>query len=119
VARIAPSVEVRSEYLVNFLKSSCASQYWQLLRQGSTFSEVSIESVRELALPVPDVDEQDAINAFLRSVGDRYSKLSKEAAETIILLQERRAALISAAVTGKIDVRDLASDDQSSATEAA
>ncbi len=54
----------------------------------------------------PD-DEQVAILAFLKEDSERIDALSNEAARGIALLKERRSALISAAVTGKIDVRHL------------
>jgi len=41
----------------------------------------------------------------LASVGEQFDTLTAEAERAIELLQERRTALISAAVTGKIDVR--------------
>ncbi len=61
--------------------------------------------------PVPvaitkDQDEQEQVCDYLDSICAKYDELSAEANETITLLQERRTALISAAVTGKIDVRD-------------
>ena len=56
---------------------------------------------------VPPVDEQDAIVAFLDHETAKLDALTAEAQRAIDLLQERRTALISAAVTGKIDVRGL------------
>jgi type I restriction enzyme S subunit len=47
------------------------------------------------------------IALFLKSVLNEYAMLLAQAQSAITLLQERRAALISAAVTGKIDVRGL------------
>jgi type I restriction enzyme S subunit len=49
-----------------------------------------------MRLPIPPLDEQTAIIAFL----------NQETTRAIALLKERRSALISAAVTGKIDVRE-------------
>jgi type I restriction enzyme S subunit len=56
--------------------------------------------------PVPPIEEQILIN---KKISDRmkvFQNLENNAARGIALLQERRTALISAAVTGKIDVRD-------------
>jgi type I restriction enzyme S subunit len=61
---------------------------------------------RQVALP--PLQEQMAIVAFLQSRSTELDLLSSHAEAAITLLQERRAALISAAVTGKIDVRNLA-----------
>jgi type I restriction enzyme S subunit len=54
---------------------------------------------------VPPVGEQEAIVAFLATELAKFDTLTAEAQRAIDLLQERRTALISAAVTGQIDVR--------------
>ncbi|MDP2828915.1 MAG: restriction endonuclease subunit S [Sulfuricellaceae bacterium] len=58
---------------------------------------------------VPPLAEQTTIATFLDSETAKFDTLTTEANRAIALLQERRSALISAAVTGKIDVRGLAS----------
>ena len=58
-------------------------------------------------LPIPPVIEQQAIAKELSSVAERIDALTHKAREVVETLSERRAALISAAVTGKIDVRGL------------
>lgn len=55
---------------------------------------------------MPSSDEQDEIANFVEKALSRFNLLSYKADKQIELLQERRTALISAAVTGKIDVRD-------------
>jgi type I restriction enzyme S subunit len=60
-----------------------------------------------MELPVPPLTEQTAIATFLDHETARIDSLISDAQEAITLLQERRTALISAAVTGKIDVRGL------------
>jgi type I restriction enzyme S subunit len=54
---------------------------------------------------VPSLSEQSAIVAFLDQQTTKLDTLVAEAQTAISLLHERRMALISAAVTGKIDVR--------------
>lgn len=61
-----------------------------------------------MELPVPPLKEQSAIVAFLAEQTARLDTLITTAETAISLLLERRAALISAAVTGKIDVREQA-----------
>lgn len=60
-----------------------------------------------LKLPIPSVVAQQDIIASLDRECGQLSNLVKEAKSAVSLLQERRSALISAAVTGKIDVRGL------------
>jgi type I restriction enzyme S subunit len=61
----------------------------------------------ELPVILPPVDEQQAILSFIADQTSRFDTLTAEAQRAIDLLQERRTALISAAVTGQIDVRGL------------
>ena len=56
-------------------------------------------------LPVPPKNEQEAIAAFLNTETRRIDGLALMVREGIARLKEFRTALISAAVTGKIDVR--------------
>jgi type I restriction enzyme S subunit len=53
----------------------------------------------------PPIEEQITIAEYLDKKLLEFDRLAERAEETITLLQERRTALISAAVTGKIDVR--------------
>ena len=61
--------------------------------------------IHVLPVVVPPKDEQATIVAFLESELAKLDTLTTEAQLAIDLLQERRTALISAAVTGQIDVR--------------
>ena len=61
--------------------------------------------ISELYCAVPPINEQAEIVSFLDEETARIDALMKEGESAIKLLQERRSALISAAVTGKIDVR--------------
>ncbi len=73
----------------------------------ATIQNVSAEKYANLYLPVPPLAEQVAIAAFLDRETARFDTLTAEAQRAIDLLQERRTALISAAVTGQIDVRNI------------
>jgi type I restriction enzyme S subunit len=73
---------------------------------GGTKVQLSLEDVRELWLVQPNPSEQIDIADFIDGELIKFSKLMKKADDQILLLQERRTALISAAVTGKIDVRN-------------
>ena len=115
VARIDCGRNVDPAYLVSYLRSDSVAEYWALAKQGSTFNEVSIETVRDLVVPVPPIGEQHKIAAAVDVRDWGFAALVEEATHAITLLKERRAALISAAVTGKIDVRDLADTQRDAA----
>jgi restriction endonuclease S subunit len=72
----------------------------------ATIQNVSAEKYANLYLAVPSIAEQTAIIEFLETELAKFDTLTAEAQRAIDLLQERRTALISAAVTGQIDVRE-------------
>lgn len=69
---------------------------------------LSLGSMNELPILVPPATEQTQIVRTLALKLEQYDTLTAQARTSITLLQERRTALISAAVTGQIDVRGLA-----------
>jgi type I restriction enzyme S subunit len=96
---------VESKFLA-YVLSICSAQL-NVRGRGSTFLELSADELGAFPLPFPSKTEQTAIAAFLDRETAKIDALVAEAQAAITLLQERRAALISAAVTGKIDVRGL------------
>jgi len=66
------------------------------------------EEFKEIKIALPPKREQLEIAEFVRGVSARIDSLQLQAEHNIVLLQERRSALISAAVTGQIDVRGIA-----------
>ena len=78
----------------------------QAAGKGSTFMELSAADLAQHRLPLPPPNEQQAIASFLDAQSSRIDTLRAKAELSIERLQEYRSALISAAVTGKIDVRD-------------
>ena len=72
----------------------------------STIAHLTGEQLRKYRFPRPPYSEQVEIAAFLDDKLERLKALAGTADKAVNLLQERRSALISAAVTGKIDVRN-------------
>ena len=70
--------------------------------------KINRESMKEVRFAIPPITEQQSICNFIASKTKELDGLGTEAQRGIELLQERRTALISAAVTGKIDVREFA-----------
>jgi type I restriction enzyme S subunit len=82
---------------------------------GATIKTIGMPDVRKLMTPVPPIEEQQRIIDFVDSATAKVDAMTAEAERAIALLKERRAALISAAVTGKIDVRGLVSLEEAEA----
>ncbi len=104
-AKFSPSDAVGVRFAQLVLGSAGATTEFDRISKGSTFKEITLEMLRNFRIPVPPVDEQAAIAAQSDQFISTFNALSAAAVEAKELLKERRAALISAAVTGKIDVR--------------
>ncbi|WP_279205550.1 restriction endonuclease subunit S [Obesumbacterium proteus] len=113
----APLVNQRVGFMV--VKQEDISRYILISTQSSSFlaqfvnnmtitnqPNISSEGIESIYLPVPPVNELSSILKYLDNLEGSYSDLIDKASRQVSLLQERRTALISAAVTGKIDVRD-------------
>lgn len=79
-----------------------------ILANKSTIAHFTAEKLRGLRVPVPSIREQNEIAADLDHATSRIDGLIAESEDLIALSEERRAALITAAVTGQIDVRTTA-----------
>ena len=71
---------------------------------ASGFLRLYSDNFLSLWLPCPPTEEQQEILKYIEQEATRLSELSNATSRTIALLKERRAALIAAAVTGKIDL---------------
>ena len=70
--------------------------------------KINRETLNELRLPIPPQKEQLKIVEYLTTETAKVDNLLEKAEEVINRLTEYRQALITSAVTGKIDVRELA-----------
>ncbi|MCJ1824214.1 restriction endonuclease subunit S [Klebsiella quasipneumoniae subsp. quasipneumoniae] len=98
-------------YLMWALNSS--STYTQAQQDciGSTSPHVNVDTIKNFILAWPPENEREEISKFIHQTLDSVESLTAHLTEKLTLLQERRTALISAAVTGKIDVRDWVAPD--------
>lgn len=74
---------------------------------SASMQNLSVDQFRQIRIALPQIDEQIAIVGYLDRTTSSIDLLRNSARAAALLLQERRQALISAAVTGKIDVRGL------------
>ena len=90
------------EYLYFLLTAARLNDY----ASKSAQPLITGEQVKALHTPIPPESEQVEIGRHIRSELDKFSELIRKNELAISLIKERRTALISAAVTGKIDVRN-------------
>lgn len=94
------------EYAYLLITSDGVISELSLESKGSTMENLNTETLGRVRIPVPTVSEQRSILDYVNDVSGKFGELILQADLAIQLMQERRTALISAAVTGKIDVRD-------------
>jgi type I restriction enzyme, S subunit len=103
-ANWVPSGRVRSEFLLYVLRGM--KQEFRRLVMGSTHQTIYMPAIGAFSTPWPPLEEQDAILPHIRKETGRIDNLVGAVEAAINRLKELRMALISAAVTGKIDVRN-------------
>lgn len=94
-----------ARFIAYVINSDVGRQQVALGSGGAIQQHFNIEEAANLVLAAPDLDEQKEVADHLDRVLAEIDSLATEAQANIDLLRERRAALISAAVTGRIDVR--------------
>ena len=85
--------------------SSIVSNQLSYLSNSTTIEVIYSEIISSIVIAIPPISEQKKILGFLDEQTAKINELISHAHQGIDLLKERRSALISAAVTGKIDVR--------------
>ena len=102
--KISPTTNtITNNFLSSFLKNSY--EYFQKEMSGSAMPALNFSMIENLIITLPPIDEQKQIADHIDKMQSYFDSLTDRAEQAIQLMQERRTALISAAVTGKIDVR--------------
>jgi type I restriction enzyme, S subunit len=97
-----PNLKVAPMFLYRLFEAGTC--YGGLGKWGTQLN-LNTDTIGSIRVALPPPDELNQILAFLDIELDKQDTLTAEAQHAIDLLQERRTALISAAVTGQIDVR--------------
>jgi len=103
LAAIIPGKNLASDYLLYIFQS--VYEYLREFGRGGNQAALNCEILSALKVPLPPLEEQLHICVHLAAHLKKFDNLTTEAQRAIDLLQERRTALISDAVTGQIDVR--------------
>ena len=92
-------------WLCALMNSRLMRHQMEMVQYGAAQKQFNIADAVEFWLFEPPVDEQVRIADYIDRESSNFDQLVDEAIQNMDLLKERRSALISAAVTGKIDVR--------------
>ncbi|MFN0077505.1 MAG: restriction endonuclease subunit S [Prosthecobacter sp.] len=103
---IFKEVKCSKRFLFYYVFSKIVQDVIPLHNTGSTIPTMTQEGIGKLPFPHPPLPEQAAIAAYLDVETAKLDSLVGKVEEAVERLQEYRTALITAAVTGKIDVRN-------------
>lgn len=94
-------------FLTKYLQSNPVRRYFDLELTGTTISNLSLASIRQTPILLPPLSEQIEIIGAIEQQTSKLDALIDTVTLAIERLREYRTALISAAVTGKIDIRNV------------
>jgi type I restriction enzyme S subunit len=105
-----PRVPIATEYIEHLLRTPQAVEQMRRYSRGITDFRLRLywDEFRNITVAIPPFSEASEICNQIASMDGTFSSLTSAAEDAIELLSARRTALISAAVTGQIDVRGLA-----------
>ena len=103
----ASNIKLNPKFISFFMMIKGFRNQISLAAEGasSSMQNIAKDDYLSINITLPDIAEQDVIVSHLENKLGYFQKLEERANKAIELIQERRTALISAAVTGKIDVR--------------
>ena len=107
VNRVRSRGQISTRYLGFILDVLRYRGVIDMICNKSTIAHLTADKLQRIVIPHPPVEEQAAIVAHVLAETTRIDALVDKALQVIDVLKERRQALISAAVTGKIDVRNM------------
>lgn len=105
VACLKCSKKLSSRYMLYLLGSDMFDAHFSPETTGVSVPHISPTQIGNFVIPLPTIEEQQAIVDEIDETNAKLRVLEEKANLLIDTMQERRTALISAAVTGKIDVR--------------
>ena len=99
--------DIEPEWLGWLTQSAYAKFYFfRVSKQSTNLASISSTNVKEVHLLIPPEDERKLIMEYLKKQTSKLNQLVHDVEQSIFLLKEHHTSLISAAVTGKIDVRE-------------
>lgn len=106
IKALIPIVDLVPEFYCYFIDGLQIQllPYWR--KQGATVESLELPFIKDFPMPVPPIEIQKTISHYLDEETAKIDRLISHSNSVMLLLKERRTAIITAAVTGKIDVRD-------------
>ena len=106
---ILKRIKANGVFLHYYLISNMMQDYINLINTATAVPMISQNQIENIPITLPPMDEQQVIASYLDSETSKIDTRIAKRRKQIELLQEYKQTLITAAVTGKIDVRELSS----------
>lgn len=103
-AKVSPGPRVLSDYLWYALRSAPSVQRFEALAKGVTFREITLDMLRRFQIPLPPLVEQEEICRYLADEDERLLACRRLLEQSCERFRDYRQGLITAAVTGQLDV---------------
>lgn len=103
---------IQNELIYYILQSEYIKNYFEDSFSGTTIKNLSLETIRKMPIPISSIEEQKSIIGSLKKQIKKTEEIISKTLHAIELLKEYRISLITAAVTGKIDVRDFTPEEE-------
>jgi type I restriction enzyme, S subunit len=91
--------KLHPKYLLYFLNSSFAQSWFEIYSNGVTRFGLSYNGIKTLPVPIPSLEEQNCITLFLNEKVQQIDNLIRQKEELLKLLDEKRTAIITQAIT--------------------
>ncbi|TVT95146.1 restriction endonuclease subunit S [Haloferax volcanii] len=108
--------KIRPEYLNYYLQTDIVDWFIQRSSQGSTVEHLNVSDLKEMPILLPNLDVQDSVIAEMNRTENVSENVIDSLQRIQSLLEEKRQALITAAVTGQIDVTETQTPDLETTT---
>ena len=108
VARIRATTRADAEYIRVLIESDAFVAYFSPITTGVSVPHISADQILSFRAPLPSYDVQHALATRLHRERTRLTAMSNRLTAQIVLLAERRQALITTAVTGELAIRGMA-----------
>jgi type I restriction enzyme S subunit len=106
LALIRPTAACLGDFLAHSFSAIGPREQFRVAANGVTRFGLGGDAIREACFAIPPIEEQRIISSYIDRETRHFEALTTRVRDGIARVKELRTALISAAVTGKIDVRD-------------
>lgn len=100
--------KVLGEWILHSIYSGAARRFIEVLSKSTTVAHINMSDIPDIPLALPTLAEQEHVLDAVRTEMSRLAGIQRSLTQQISLLVERRQALITAAVTGQIEVPGVA-----------